>query len=89
MRIQEPIRAVVVSAVCTIAVVGYLVGMPLLPLAALLVVPLIVGIPVEVARHVDAVEQYVTAHGGEDNREPDEPPVDDQEVEGAKSQTPD
>lgn len=81
MRIQEPIRAMVVSTVCTTLVVGYLVGMPLLPLGALVVVPLIVGIPVEIARHVDVVEQYVTAHGGPDHREPDEPAEGDPSVE--------
>lgn len=70
VKIHQPIRSLTVATLVTTAIVAYLVGMPLYPFLVLTVIPFLILIPVELARHWDYLDQHITAYS---NREPEEP----------------
>lgn len=69
MRVEEPIRAMTVLSIVVFGGVAIALDMPWPPIVALLCVPLLIGVPVELARHWDYLDAQITQHS---NREPDD-----------------
>lgn len=69
MRVEEPIRVMTALSIVVFAVVAIGMNIPWLPIAALISVPLLIGLPVEIARHSDHLDAQIKHHS---NREPDD-----------------
>ncbi|MBX0294910.1 hypothetical protein [Haloarcula nitratireducens] len=69
MRIEEPIRVMSVLSIAVFGLAAIGMDIPWPPIAALISVPLLISLPVELARHWDFLDAQISHHS---HRDPDE-----------------